>query len=150
MAVDIFAKIGTIKGESQDVKHRDEIEVLSYSWGVNQPPGPGGGGGGVAGGKPNFQDFAFAHRIDKATPELLLACATGSHFKDALITHRKAGKGQQEFLIVKMSDVIITGVTHGGDTSGPGTEHVTISFAKVDFDYAGAHFKYDIKSNKEG
>jgi type VI secretion system secreted protein Hcp len=33
MAADIFARIGTIKGESQDAKHKDEIEVLSWSWG---------------------------------------------------------------------------------------------------------------------
>jgi type VI secretion system secreted protein Hcp len=149
MAVDIFAKIGTIKGESLDAKHPDEIEVLSYSWGVSQTIIQDGTGGSSA-GKAKFQDLTIAHHIDKATPELLRACATGSHFKDATITHRKAGKGQQEFLIVKMSDVIITGVTHGGDTSGPGTEQVTMSFAKVDVDYSGVHFKFDIKSNKEG
>ena len=31
MATDIFAKIGDIKGESADAKHKDEIEVLSFS-----------------------------------------------------------------------------------------------------------------------
>ena len=31
MAIDIFAKIGDIKGESADSKHKDEIEVLSFS-----------------------------------------------------------------------------------------------------------------------
>jgi len=36
MAVSIFARIGTIKGESQDAKHKDEIDVLSWSWGVSQ------------------------------------------------------------------------------------------------------------------
>ena len=29
MASDIFAKLGDIKGESLDSKHKDEIEVLS-------------------------------------------------------------------------------------------------------------------------
>ena len=36
MAADIFAKIGDIKGESLDSKHKDEVEVLSWSWGVSQ------------------------------------------------------------------------------------------------------------------
>ena len=36
MASDIFAKIGDIKGESLDNKHKDEVEVLSWSWGVSQ------------------------------------------------------------------------------------------------------------------
>lgn len=38
------------------------------------------------------------------------ACATGTHLKEATITHRKAGKGQQEYLVIKMNDIIITGV----------------------------------------
>ena len=67
-----------------------------------------GGGGGA--GKATFQDLSFVHKIDKASPKLLQACATGAHLKEATITHRKAGKGQQEYLIIKMNDVIITGV----------------------------------------
>jgi type VI secretion system secreted protein Hcp len=159
MAVDIFAKIGDIKGESTDAKHKDEIEVLSFSWGVTNPPHPGGGGGGGAAGKATFQDLSIVHRIDKASPQLLLACATGKHLPDATITHRKAGKAQQEYLIVKMNDVIITGVVHSGNAGQDATsETVSMAFAKVDFEYkpqkqdgslaAGVHFKYDIKSNK--
>ena len=110
MASDIFAKIGDIKGESLDDKHKDEIEVLSWSWGVTNAGTRRGGGGGGA-GKASFHDLSFTHNIDKASPVLMQACATGEHLKEATITHRKAGKGQQEFLIVKMSDVIITSVT---------------------------------------
>jgi type VI secretion system secreted protein Hcp len=160
MASDIFAKIGDIKGESFDDKHKGEIEVLSWSWGVTQSGTMGHGGGGGE-GKANFNDFNFTHHIDKASPVLLKACATGEHIKDATITVRKAGKGQQEFLIIKMSDVIITGVAPSGAGDGAATaEHVAIQFAKVDLEYkpqkqdgsldAGVHFKYDIKGNKEG
>jgi type VI secretion system secreted protein Hcp len=159
MASDIFAKIGDIKGESLDDKHKDEIEVLSFSWGVtNAGVISTGGGGGT--GKATFQDLSIVHHIDKASPLLLKACATGTHLKDATITHRKAGKGQQEYLVVKLNDVIITGVTHGGASGQPISESVTLAFAKVDLEYkpqkldgsldAGIHFKYDIKGNKEG
>jgi len=160
MATDIFAKIGDIKGESVDAKHKDEIEVLSFSWGVTNSGSTSTGGGGGA-GKATFQDLSIVHGIDKATPALLKACATGQHIKDATITHRKAGKGQQEFLIIKMNDVIVTGVIQGaadGDTAG--SESVNLEFAKVDLEYkpikadgsldAGIHFKYDLKANKEG
>jgi type VI secretion system secreted protein Hcp len=76
MATDIFAKIGDIKGESVGAKHKDEIEVLSFSWGVaNSGSTPSGGGGGA--GKAAFQDLSFVHDIDKATPALFKACATG-------------------------------------------------------------------------
>ena len=159
MAADIFAKIGDIKGESQDNKHKDEIEVLSFSWGVTNA-GAISAGGGAGAGKATFQDLSIVHRIDKASPLLLKACATGAHFKDAIITHRKAGKGQQEYLIVKLNDVIITGVTHGGTGGQPFSESVTLAFAKVDLEYkpqkpdgsldAGIQFKYDLKANKVG
>jgi type VI secretion system secreted protein Hcp len=159
MASDIFAKIGDIKGESLDAKHKDEIEVLSFSWGVTSSASISSGGGGGA-GKATFQDLSIVHHIDKASPLLLKACATGAHLKEATITHRKAGKGQQEFLIVKMNDIIITGVIHGAASGQLASETVTLAFAKVDFEYkpqkadgsldAGIHFKYDIKANKIG
>ena len=158
MASDIFAKIGDIKGESLDDKHKDEIEVLSWSWGVtNSGASAHGGGGGE--GKASFHDLSFTHKIDKASPVLMKACATGVHIKEATITHRKAGKGQQEFLIFKMNDVIVTSV-QDGDSGDDRTESVSIAFAKIDLEYrpqkrdgsldAGIHFKYDIKGNKEG
>ena len=115
MASDIFAKIGDIKGESLDDKHKDEIEVLSFSWGVTNHAMPSGSGGGT--GKATFQDLSFVHKIGKASPLLMKACATGAHLKEATVTQRKAGKGQQEFLIVKMNDIIITSVI-GDSKSG--------------------------------
>jgi len=159
MASDIFAKIGDIKGESLDDKHKDEIEVLSFAWGLANVVPVSASGTGV--GKVSFHDFSFVHNVDKASPLLMKACATGTHIKDATITHRKAGKGQQEFLVIKMTDVIITGVTHGGSRGDGGyLENVNLVFGQVDLQYApqkpdgsldaGIHFKYDIKTNKVG
>jgi len=158
MASDIFAKLGDIKGESGDSKHKDEIEVLSYSWGVTNAGSMSHGGGGGE-GKATFHDLSFVHKIDKASPVLLQTCATGAHIKEATITHRKAGKGQHEYLVVKMNDVIVTGVTHGGSGDGD-SENVSLSFAKVAFEYkpqkpdgsldAGVFFKYNLKANKDG
>jgi type VI secretion system secreted protein Hcp len=158
MAPDIFAKIGTIKGESLDDKHKDEVELLSWSWGVSHSEGTGTGGGGT--GKASFADFNMTHHIDKASPVLMAACATGEHIKDATITARKAGKGQQEYLIIKMNDILITSVQPSLSDGQVGAESVSLKPAKVDLEYrpqkpdgsldAGVHFKYDIKSNKEG
>ena len=161
MASDIFAKIGDVKGESLDDKHKDEIEVLSYSWGVNNSGSMAHGGGGGE-GKATFHDMSFTHKIDKSSPILMQACANGSHFKDATITHRKAGKGQHEYLVVKLNDVIITSVTHSGsgETHDAHMENVSIAFAKVHVEYkpqkadgsldAAVAWKYDLKANKEG
>ena len=158
MSTDIFAKIGDIKGESVDAKHKDEIEVLSFSWGVTHPVSAAHGGGGGE-GKATFNDLTIVHHIDKATPSLMRACATGEHLKEATITHRKAGKGAAEYLVVKMNDVTITGVVHGGNTID-NSETVSLAFSKVDLEYrpqkqdgsldAWIAFKYDIKGQKVG
>jgi type VI secretion system secreted protein Hcp len=157
MATDIFAKLGDIKGESLDSKHKDEIEVLSYSWGVSNSGSMAHGSGGGE-GKATFHDLSFVHNIDKASPILMQACATGVHIKEATITHRKAGKEAHEYLIVKMNDVIITGVTHGGSGDGH-SENVSLAFGKVAVEYkpqkadgsldAGVKFGYDLKARKE-
>ena len=159
MAADIFARIGDIKGESLDDKHKDEVDVLSWSWGVSQSGSSASGGGGGA-GKASFNDFTFTHYLDKASPGLLKACATGEHIKEATITERKAGEGQKEFLTIQMNDVIVASVSLGGSGYGPVSENVVLRFAKVDLEYkpmkpdgsldAGVHFTYDIKGNKEG
>jgi len=158
VASDIFAKIGDIKGESLDDKHKDEIELLSWSWGVTNAKAPLTGSGGGK-GKATFHDLSFTHKIDKASPLLLKGCATGQHLKEATITRRKAGKGQQEYLVIKMNDVVITSVAEEDDGGSGQVEAVTLAFAKVDLEYrpqkqdgsldAGIHFKYDIKANKE-
>ena len=157
MAADIFAKLGDIKGESLDDKHKGEIELLSWSWGVANGSRSMGGGGGV--GKASFHDLSFTHKIDKASPLLLRGCATGQHLKEATITRRKSGKGQQEFLVIKMNDVIVTAVMETDSSDGNSAEHVSLAFAKIDVSYkpqkadgsleAGIHFKYDLKAQKE-
>jgi type VI secretion system secreted protein Hcp len=159
MAADIFAKIGDIKGESLDAKHKDEIEVLSWSWGVANTGSMAHGGGGGE-GRATFHDFSFLHHVDKASPVLMTNCATGVHIKEATITARKSGKGQQEYLVFKFNDLIVTGVAPAASSEGNATENVMMQFAKVVLEYkpqkadgsldAGIFFKYDLKANKEG
>jgi type VI secretion system secreted protein Hcp len=158
MAVDVFLKLGDIKGESADDKHKGEIDVLSWSWGMSQS-GTAAHGGGAGAGKVSFSDLSFMHGVDKASPAMMKACATGEHIKEATITSRKAGKGQQEYIIFKLTDILITSVQPSGSSEHP-MESVSMQFSKVDLEYkpqkpdgsldAGVHFIYDIKANKEG
>ena len=157
MAGDIFAKIGDIKGESQDPRHRDEIEVLSWSWGVMQSVAPATRTGGGS-GKATFLDLTFVHKLDKASPILFKTCATGTHMPEAVLTVRKAGGGQQEYLVVKMSEVVITGVQTSVSGGPDLSETVSLTFAKVELEYrplkpdgsldVGVVFKYDLKQNR--
>ena len=76
MSSSIFARIGMIKGESQDAKHKDEIDLLSWSWGIAQPDTVAHGGGGGA-GKAHVQDLSFTDRVDKASPVLMASVRHG-------------------------------------------------------------------------
>ena len=157
--VDYFIKFDGLKGESTDAKHKDEIDVEAWSWGETHAAGPGGGGGGGV-GKVSMQDFHFVMRLNSASIGLMKACATGQHIKEAMLSARKAGKGQQEYLVVKFQDILISSYQIGGSEGGGivPMDQVSFNFAKIDLEYrqqksdgsldVGIHFKYDLKANK--
>lgn len=129
MALDMFLNIeGEIKGESQDKKHKDEIDILAWSWGMSQSGSFHTGGGGGA-GKANFQDISVTKWIDKSSPILMQYCSNGDHFEKALLTVRKAGKTPLEYLKIEMKKVLITSVSTGGSGGEDKlTENVSLNF----------------------
>lgn len=133
MAVDYFLKIDGIPGESQDSTHKDEIQLESWSWGETQAGTMKAGGGGGA-GKVDMQDFHFVMAVNKATPKLILACASGDHIKKATLTCRKAGKTQQEFLVYNFSDVLVSSYQTGGSAEIP-MEQVSLNYTKMEVEY---------------
>ena len=158
-AVDYFIKFDGIKGESADAKHKDEIDVESWSWGeTHSGAAPSGGGGGA--GKVSMQDFHFVMRLNRASPGLMTACATGEHIKIATLSGRKAGKDQQDYLTFKFHDVLVSSVQTGGseDAEALPTDQVSFNFAKLEVDYkqqnpdgslgSAVQFRYDLKANK--
>lgn len=135
MATDYFLKIEGIDGESTDKKHKNEIDLQSWSWGETQMGAHSGGGGGGA-GKVSMQDFSFAMSVNKASPKLMLACASGEHIKGALLVCRKAGKDQQEYLKIKFSDLLVSSYQTGGSAGDViPTDQISLNFAKIEFEY---------------
>ena len=165
MAERWFLKIDGIVGDSIDESHKDEIDVLSWSWGVTQTGGNSGagasGGSGGGAGKATFEDFHFVSRIGKASPKLFLASATGSHHKTAALSGvRVGGKGpSNEFLKYKLSDVVVTSDQHAGDQADFPVEEFSLSYSKIEISYtpqtatgaAGTAIKagFDVKANKK-
>ena len=157
-AFDYFLKVDGIAGESADSKHKGEIDVLSWSWGETQSGTAGGGGGGGA-GKVQMQDLHVTTNMSKASPQLMLACASGQHIKSALLTGRRAGKGQLEFLTFSLSDVLVSSYQTGGTEAEPPVDSVSFNFAKIHVEYKqtdqsgklGPSTKagWDVKQNKQ-
>ena len=161
-AVDYFLKIDGIPGEATDSKHKDEIQLLSWKWGEKQSGTMAHGGGGGGAGKVAMKDFAFDMHVNLASAKLLLACATGNHIKSAVLTGRKAGGTQQEYLKITLTDVIVSGFKTGGhsQTEIVPTDSVNLNFAKILYEYKkqdekgnmvpGAQVSFDLKAMKAG
>ena len=155
-AVDYFLKIDGIEGESADAKHKNEIQVMSYSFGESQAGTMAFGGGGGA-GKVQMQDFHFMMHVNKASPKLFLACADGDHIKSAILIARKAGKGQQEYVKFTFTDILVTLYQTNGDASAnsQAMDQISLNFAAIEIEYkvqnadgslgAGTKVKYDLK-----
>ncbi|MFH1998503.1 MAG: type VI secretion system tube protein Hcp, partial [Planctomycetota bacterium] len=136
MAVDMFIKIGDIKGESKDSAKKDQIDVLAWSWGMSQSGSFHAGGGGGS-GKADVQDISFTKYVDKASANLMKYCCSGEQIKEALLTVRKAGgKKPLDYITIKMENVIVSSVSTGGSGGEEIlTENVTLNFAKFKYEY---------------
>ena len=135
MAVDMFIKIGDIKGESVDHAHKGEIDVLAWSWGMSQSGSMHIGGGGGS-GKVAVQDLSFTKWVDKSSANLLMMCSNGKHIPSAKLVVRKAGENALEYLIIEMMDIIVSSISTGGSGGEDRlTENVTLNFAMVKVDY---------------
>ena len=136
MAVDMFLKLEGCKGESQDKVHKDEIDVLAWSWGMSQSGTMHTGGGGGA-GKVNVQDLSVTKWVDKSSPVLMQYCSIGKQFTEALLTVRKAGGDDPlEYILITMKDVIVTSVSTGGSGGEDRlTENCSLNFSQYKVEY---------------
>jgi type VI secretion system secreted protein Hcp len=134
-AFDYFLRIDGIAGESTDAKHKGEIELLSWSWAETHPVAPASGGGAGA-GKVEMSDLGVVAHVSKASPGLLLACASGKNIKSAVLTTRRAGKGQADYLTFSLADVLVSSYQTGSTESDlPPTDSVALSFARIQVEY---------------
>ncbi len=134
MASDYLLELDGIKGESNDAKHKETIEILSFSWGLSQTALRGGGGGA---GKASFSDLSFTKQLDKSSPVLFEKCCTGQHIKKATLFVRKAGGEQEEYLKLTMSECLVSSYQIGGSDGGgtPG-DQFSLNYTKILFEYA--------------
>jgi type VI secretion system secreted protein Hcp len=134
-AVDMFLDLDGIPGESTDKGHKDQVDVLAWSWGMSNSGTTHDGGGGGA-GKVNIQDLSLTKWVDKASPVLMLRCADGKHIAKATLFVRKAGTTPIEYIKIELTDILVSSVSTGGSGGEDRlTENVSLNFAKVKVDY---------------
>jgi type VI secretion system secreted protein Hcp len=139
-AVDYFLKLDGIKGESTDDKHKGEIDIESFSWGVTNAGATGGGGA----GKATFKEFTVTKRIDRSSPKLMLACATGEKIPQLqFAVSREPTPGTPEggdFYIITLSDILISSYSSAGVQGGADLpmESISFNFTKITYEYRPA------------
>jgi len=163
MPFDAFLKIDGVDAESSDSKHKGEIEILSFHWGVSQAiTGTVSSTGTFSGQRCDMTALAIVKQLDKSSPKLAQACAAGDHFKEATLTLSRAGGDKQPYMKYKLSDVLLESVRTGGSTQGEGgvpTEEVGLRYGKIELEYTvvGTDGKaagnvtggWDLKENKK-
>lgn len=132
-SIDTHLKFSDVEGESTHQDHKGEIEVLSWTWSASNASGLAGGGSGS--GKAVPGEFHFTHFYDKSSPILGKYCIAGRHFDEVSMTARKAGEGQQDFLVMRMKEVFVTAIQPSGSAGGDIVEHVSCSYKQIDFTY---------------
>ena len=156
-AVDYFLKLEGVDGESADSKHKGEIDVLSWSWGASQSGSMAMGGGGGA-GKVSVQEMTISKQMDKASPKLFEALATGKHLKEAKLVLRSSGGSQLEYMTITLTDVMVSSYSTGGSSGDDRpTESLSLNFAQIKMSYieqdasgkagAAVEFGWDLKKN---
>jgi type VI secretion system secreted protein Hcp len=133
--VDFYLKVDGIDGESTDDKHKGQIEILSFSFGVDQPGSSATGGGGGA-GKASFSDMTFSAHASKASPKLFLACATGQHIPSATFVIHRDGETNAYYKVV-LQDILVTSFQSSGSAEGDvvPTDQFSVNFAQVKLEY---------------
>lgn len=136
MAVDMFLKLGDIKGESRDEAHRDEIDITEWAWGLSQSGSMHSGTGGGA-GKVDIANLNLKKPLDKSSPNLMMACASGKHYPDAKLVVRKAGGASPvEYLVISLKEVMVASYSTSTDQADDVMhESFALNFATVDVSY---------------
>src|ERR1700712_65008 len=137
-------KSGEIKGDSRDGKHKDAVEVTTFSHAISQPKSAtASSAGGHTSERVEFDDLVFTKDIDYATPALMIACASGTLIKDIEVHFYRAyggnsAKGEQarhEYYTLKLKNTIVSSVGTSMNADGLPAEKFTLKPAAMSWFY---------------
>ncbi|HUT32664.1 MAG TPA: type VI secretion system tube protein Hcp [Planctomycetota bacterium] len=139
MAFDCFLKIDGVPSECTDDKHKEWIEILSYSHGVSQASsGSPSSGGARSAERCDHQDFSIVKTLDKASPKLNLFCCNGTHVKEIKLELCRATGDKTKYMEYIMKDCIISSVRPGGSAQGGEAlplEEVSFNYGEIKWNY---------------
>lgn len=145
MAVDYFLKLeGGIQGESQDEKHKNEIQILSWSWGASNVSSVSGTGGSGA-GKADLSDVSMMLNFDKSTPKFFKSICLGTHIPSGTLSAIKAGTDGKPYLKVDFKEIFVTGLQMSAAGEVPSVS-LSFSYNEIKMDYSMQDEKGNVAS----
>ncbi len=122
----MFLKLDGLQGAVTEKDHKGDIQISSFSFGAGRGGAQATGGGGA--GKTSFSSFTITKPVDKSSATLQMSALTGKHFKEAdVFFARKAGKGPQDYLEIKLTQVLVSSYQTGGSGHGGAIPNETIA-----------------------
>ncbi len=144
MAVDYFLKLDGIQGESADTNHKDEIQIMSWSWGASQVSSVAGTGGSGA-GKADLSDFSIMTYFDKATPKFFKSIGAGTHIKSGTMSAIKSGADGKPYLKVDFKELFVSSLQISGSSEIP-TVSLSFTYNEIKIDYSVQDENGNLKS----
>jgi type VI secretion system Hcp family effector len=118
-----YLKIAGVDGESTDSGHKNEIELLSWSWVVPPPP---------AGDAPAVSEIVVTKLVDSASPVLFQFATQGKHIPNVVLDFElSSGKKHEPYLRYELENVQITSYQLGGSAEDLPLESVSFSFGEI-------------------
>jgi type VI secretion system secreted protein Hcp len=136
--IDAYLQLGDIKGESQDDKHKQWIEVHNVQWGVSQPRATAvSTAGGHTSGKADVHEVSFDKLADIASPILFQTCAMGKTIPKAKFEFFRAdGDGARvKYYEIELENVMLSNVHPNSGSGGIISEKVYLASSKIKVTY---------------
>lgn len=144
MAVDYFLKLDGVQGESTADGHKDEIQILSFSWGASNVSSVAGTGGSGA-GKVDLSDLNVMIFFDKSTPKFFKSVVMGQHIKTGTLTATKSGAGNKPYLKVDLKELFVTSLQISASSEIPSVS-VSFTYNEIKMDYSVQDEQGNLKS----
>jgi type VI secretion system secreted protein Hcp len=138
-AYNCFLRVDGVPGESTDDRHKDWIEIVSWSFGETRPTGTGTSTGGArTTDRVTIQDFKATMRTSKASPKLFLASAMGERIKEVVLDVSSPGGDKFIFLRIYLYDVGVSSFVNLGNSASAQAypmEEISLNFARIKITY---------------
>jgi type VI secretion system secreted protein Hcp len=127
----MFLKVQGVTGEVVDADHKGEIEVVSWSWGMQASTSVATG---QASGKTTLSELHVVKRVDQSSPTLMNYLRNNKLVTQAQLTVRKAGTTPLEYFTIELEKVRVTSLKAESEHTEL-VERLTLGFQKVRVSY---------------